>query len=71
MKSDGSRLSVLLRVYRLMIFPEGMSNRSIPVLKVPTHNRLSSASRPWILVAESGWAGLVREKFVISPVAGL
>ena len=33
--------------------------------------RLPSASRPWILVAESGWTGLVREKFVISPVVGL
>ena len=29
------------------------------------------ASRPWILVAESGWTGLVREKFVILPVVGL
>lgn len=35
------------------------------------HNRLPSASRPWILVAESGWTGLVREKFVILPVVGL
>ena len=30
-----------------------------------------AASRPWILVAESGWTGLVREKFVILPVVGL
>ena len=52
-------------------FPGRDVRRSIPVLNVPTHNRLPSASRPWILVAESGWTGLVREKFVILPVVGL
>ena len=31
----------------------------------------AAVGRPWILVAESGWTGLVREKFVILPVVGL